>query len=101
MVHITCITPKPVLTCSCHVHDPDRLEDDDRLDTILETLRKKAPSLAPTPDTSDVASTTRGSDTTSVKGELARGLKDMKGKIRNLEDRLAAKRKSLAAGPAR
>lgn len=98
------------------------MEDDERLDAILATLRRKAPApparppqqppqhkgqprpqgppaaaaAAPSsqpqgPDTAAVQ------DTSSVKGELAQGLAELRGRIKGLEDRLHAKQRPRPA----
>eukprot|EP00798_Chlamydomonas_sp_ICE-L_P012306 gene12306-15468_t len=76
----------------------ERLGDDDRLDTIIEQLRKKAPSMVPTPnDQSETSSIVMGkpgrgsSDTTpSVKGDVAKSITMIKNKLRVVEDGGAA-----------
>lgn len=87
-----------------------RLGEDDRLDTILAHLRHKAPSVASEP--SDLRSDQRPDDGGSMAGdggssaasypsaksELAKGLKEVKGRIKGLEDRIALKKKAMAAG---
>ncbi len=92
-----------VCVCVCLCVCVNRLDDDERLDAILATLRRKAPVPSPPPHTlapsaggaSDVAPR---SDTSSVKGELAHGLAEMRGRIKGLEERLAVKKKGLGAG---
>ena len=88
---------------------PLRLGEDDRLDTILSHLRQKAPG-ADRPDavkgggagggdrSARPATAGGGSEAGfSVKSELAKGLREVKGRIKGLEDRLASKKKALAA----
>lgn len=41
------------------------------------------------------------SDVTSVKGRMSEGLKDMRGRIKGLEERLALKKKALGVAPGR
>lgn len=63
--------------CAC------RLDDDDRLDTILNHLRRNArPDTAPA-EKRDAQG----------KGNLVEALQDVRGKVKGLEERLAAKRK--------
>ena len=80
------------------------------MDTILAHLRQKAPG-AERPDAVKggggagdraarpaTAAGGGGSEAGfSVKSELAKGLKEVKGRIKGLEDRLASKKKALAA----
>eukprot|EP00955_Chlamydomonas_euryale_P102222 365403-Chlamydomonas_euryale.AAC.7 len=91
-----------------------RLGDDDRLDAIIGQLRQKAPpvNFGGPRDARDArpprdapraggGEPELGSEASySAKSELAHGLRAIKGRIRNLEDRLALKKKSLAAGAA-
>ncbi|GFR40782.1 hypothetical protein Agub_g1396 [Astrephomene gubernaculifera] len=75
----------------------ERLEDDDRLDAILQHLRKKAPKVPlPGPGPGGVSSVT--GDTQSVKSALAEGLRDVRGKVKELELRLAEKQRSKPGG---
>ena len=88
-----------------------RLGEDDRLDRMLGYLRAKAPAPTPAADAApDVgprsdkgrprSSAGGGSEASfSVKSELAQGLREVKGRIKGLEDRLTSKKKALVAGP--
>ena len=76
-----------------------RLEDDDRLDTILGNLRRKAPSVLGPNDQSQGHSHSEsgmGSDVLSAKGELALQLKEVRGRVKGLEEHLTARRKAAA-----
>ena len=79
------------------------------MDTILAHLRHKAPGAdrpdavkggggvgdrAARPATAGGGGSEAGF---SVKSELAKGLREVKGRIKGLEDRLASKKKALAA----
>ncbi|GAX72690.1 hypothetical protein CEUSTIGMA_g146.t1 [Chlamydomonas eustigma] len=85
----------------------DRLGEDDRLDSILAHLRQKNPSVLEDSDVTHGAGDRNsgrqsgggnGSEVSfSVKSELAKGLREVKGRIKGLEDRLASKKKALAA----
>ena len=69
-----------------------RLEDDERLDALVGALRKKTPLLDVSPQAED-----QSSDVHSLKGELKGGLCQTRERLQGLEERLAAKRKALAA----
>lgn len=82
-------------------HATCRLEDDDRLDTILEGLRRKAPMPVPLlPEGGGKGARDAGpgarDDAASVKGELASGLKEMRGRLKGLEDRLSTRRQAMS-----
>ena len=84
----------PWTPCVC-----GRLEDDDRLDTILGNLRRKAPSVLGPNDQSQGHSHSEsgmGSDVLSAKGELALQLKEVRGRVKGLEEHLTARRKAAA-----
>lgn len=82
------------------------------MDSILAHLRQKAPGVEGGPDVihrggsdnrqrpSSAAAAGGGAASEagfSVKSELARGLREVKGRIKGLEERLANKKKALAA----
>lgn len=81
-----------------------RLEDDDRLDAILAHLRKKTPhaALPGKPGAAEArgAGGGGGSEAQSVKSALAEGLQEVRGRVRELEERLAERRRSASAGRA-
>ena len=61
------------------------IEDDDRLDKLVQLVRSKTPAVAIAKDSA--------SDVTSVKGELAAGIRDVRQHIKQLDERLAAKKR--------
>ncbi|GLC41905.1 hypothetical protein PLESTB_001046000 [Pleodorina starrii] len=75
----------------------ERLEDDDRLDAILSHLRKKAPKVPlPGPAGAGGGGSASGGEGMSVKSALAEGLNDVRGRVRDLEQRLAEKQRAMA-----
>lgn len=82
------------------------------MDSILATLRRKAPVPHAPPHQAALLMAAAGgeaggrdtapqSDTGSVKGELAQGLSEMRGRIKGLEERLSVKKRALNSGPPR
>jgi hypothetical protein len=89
----------PSSRCLCCV--AHRLEDDERLDTILEGLRRRAPDPRPASHTksgSTGAAATQEDDVQLAKADasatkqLASNLAEVRGHLRGLEDKLNARR---------
>jgi hypothetical protein len=79
-----------------------RLEDDERLDTILEGLRRRAPDPRPASHrkgmSAGAAAATEDDDVEQAKvdasatKQLASSLAEVRGHLRGLEDKLSARR---------
>ncbi|KAF5830416.1 hypothetical protein DUNSADRAFT_14637 [Dunaliella salina] len=67
----------------------ERLDDDDRLDTILNHLRRTRPDSARGKSNAEDG----GSEVHSVKGELFGSMQHVCGRVKGLEERLASKKK--------
>lgn len=84
-----------------------RLEDDERLDTILEGLRRRAPDPKPSVQRKGGgagAATTEDDDVVLAKADasatkqLASSIAEVRGQLKGLEDKVAARRGVATSG---
>lgn len=103
------------LICSLHGMAPNyRLEDDERLDTLLDQLQKRAPTVprAPGPagaqrrpggggggDDDDVSSLATSSGLQSIKSQLAAEMQAVRRQLDELDARAAAKAERAGVPP--